>query len=95
LNLANAGQLREALAAAAQHSIIVVDMAANRFCDSSGISALIAAHRQPRSAVGKLRLVMAGPAVRRVFKVTGVDRLFRFFGSLPQTVAAPAHPLMA
>jgi anti-sigma B factor antagonist len=89
IDLANAGQLREELAAAAtQHATIVVDMTANKFCDSSGISALIAAHKRAQAAGGELRLVMASPAVRKVFKVTGVDRVLRIFDSLPEAVAA-------
>jgi anti-sigma B factor antagonist len=89
LDLANADQMREALAAAAtQHTTTVVDMTANTFCDSSGISALIEAHKQAQAAGGEIRLVMTSPQVRRVFKVTGVDRIFRIFGSMPEAVAA-------
>jgi hypothetical protein len=49
IDLANAGQLLSALeAAATQNAIIVVDMAANRFCDSSGVSVLVRAYKRRR-----------------------------------------------
>lgn len=89
IDLANAGALREALAAAGRdHVVVVVDLAANEFCDSTGISALVMARKQARAAGGEVRLVLGSPAVRRVFKVTGVDQMFRIFDSLPEAVAA-------
>lgn len=85
----NAGRLREALAAASRERVIVVvDMTANDFCDSSGISELVMAQKRARHSTGEVRLVMSGPAVRRIFKVTGVDDIFRIFGSLGDAVSA-------
>jgi anti-sigma B factor antagonist len=89
IDRANADQLREALASASvEHATVVVDMTANSFCDSSGLSALIMAHQRARAAGGELRLVMGGPTPHRVFKVTGLDRVFRIFDSLPEAIAA-------
>jgi len=36
---------------------------------------------------GELRLVVRAPSVLRVFAVTGVDKVFRMFASLPEAVA--------
>ena len=89
ITIQNAGQLREALAAVSRdYAIIIVDMTANDFCDSSGISELVMAQKRAREANGEVRLVMSGPVVRRIFKVTGVDGIFRIFGSLEDAVAA-------
>ena len=85
----NAGQLREALTAASgDHPVVVVDMTGNEFCDSSGISELVMAQKRARVAMGEVRLVMNGPAIRRIFKVTGVDGIFSIFESLGNAVAA-------
>jgi anti-sigma B factor antagonist len=94
ITIQNARQLREALTAArSAHAVVVVDMTANDFCDSSGISELVMAHKRAREAMGEVRLVMSGPVVRRIFKVTGVDGIFRIFGSLADAVAAePVTP---
>jgi anti-sigma B factor antagonist len=89
ITIQNARQLAEALAAASGgHAVVVVDMTTNEFCDSSGISVLVMAQKRAREAMGEVRLVMSGSAVRRIFKVTGVDGIFRTFGSLASAVAA-------
>ena len=89
ITIQNSRQLRDALATASgDHAVVVIDMTANEFCDSSGISELVMAQKRARAAMGEVRLVMSDPAVRRIFKVTGVDGIFRIFGSLPNAVAA-------
>jgi anti-sigma B factor antagonist len=89
ITLENAEQLRDALAAAsAQHATIAVDMTDNEFCDSSGISELVMAFKRARAGGGEVRLVMNKASVRRIFKVTGVDGIFRIFETVPQAAAA-------
>jgi anti-sigma B factor antagonist len=67
---------------------VIVDMSDNEYCDSSGISALVMAYKAALADGGEVRLVMGSPAVRRVFKVTGADRVFRIFDSVPDAIAA-------
>jgi anti-sigma B factor antagonist len=95
INLENAQQLRAALVyASSEHTTLVVDLSANEFCDSSGISELVMALRNARKQGGELRLVMGGSAVQRVFKMTGVDDLFRIFHGVSEALAAqPLPPL--
>lgn len=89
VNITNTEQLREALmAASSDHATVVVDMSGTVFCDSTGISVLVMAMKRAQAAGGELRLVMGGNAVRRIFKATGVDRVFRIFDTLPEAVAA-------
>ena len=73
-------QLGEALAA--QHRLIVVDMSAASFVDSSGLGALIAGLKQAR-AVG-IRLVLAGlqEQAALIFRVTTAHKLFEIFPSV-------------
>jgi anti-sigma B factor antagonist len=89
IDVANAGALRDAITSAGtSRAAIVVDMTATEFCDSSGLSVLVWAHKRARADGGELRLVMGSPAVYRVFKVTAVDRVLRIFTGLPEAVAA-------
>jgi anti-sigma B factor antagonist len=89
IDLANADGLEEALASAGlEHATIVVDLTRNQFCDSSGIGALVRAYKRARERGGEVRLVMGSLAVRRVFKATGADQVFRIFDSVPAAVAA-------
>jgi anti-sigma B factor antagonist len=88
IDLTNADRLRRSLtAAAAEHPVVVVDMTANELCDSSGVRALVVAHQRARASGGEIRLVMSGPAARRLFKLTGVDRVLPIFDSMPAAVA--------
>jgi anti-sigma B factor antagonist len=88
IDAANAEALGDALAAAsADHPTIIVDMTRNVFCDSSGLRVLIMAVKRARAAGGELRLVLSQPHLRRVFTVTGLDRVIKISGTLAE--AAP------
>jgi anti-sigma B factor antagonist len=88
---AGSDQLRHALIAAVDdHAIVVVDMSANTFCDSSGIGALLTAARRATARGGELRVVMPDTSVFRVFKLTGADRVLRIFGSVAEAATAGA-----
>ena len=93
ITLENAEQLGDALAAAsARSATIAVDMTDNEFCDSSGISELMMAFKRARARGGEVRLVMNKASVRRIFKVTGVDGIFRIFATVPEAAAAAVAP---
>ena len=74
IDITNAEALRAALLAAADgHGTLVVDMTRTRFCDSSGLHVLIAAHRRAGAEGRAVLLVIPGTAVLRVFALTGMD----------------------
>ena len=91
IDITNADALRAALleAAASGHGTFVVDMTLTRFCDSSGLHALVAAHRRARAEDGEVLLVIPDVAVLRVFAITGMDRVIPNFASLAEALAAP------
>ncbi len=67
--------IRDALSTAQQHSPdVIIDVSDVTFMDSTGINALLRAHRQVPPG-GSLRVVGATSAVRRVFDITGVSEL--------------------
>jgi anti-sigma B factor antagonist len=89
-NAENFGAVLEA--AGRDHATLVVDMTATEFCDSSGLSALVAAVRRAQAAGGELRLVVGSPAVRKVLAVTGMDGVCVMFDRLPAAIAARVPP---
>ena len=95
-DVTSADGLRAALvdAAARGHGTFVVDMSLTRFCDSSGLHALVAAHRRAQAEGGEVLLVVPDTAVLRVLAVTGMDQVIPNFASLDEALAqTPAAPL--
>jgi anti-anti-sigma regulatory factor len=71
-----------------------VDMTRTRYCDSAGVSALVAAHKWALAEGGGLRLVIPdGSRVLRIFTVIGLGRFIPRFGSLDRTL--PPGPVAA
>ena len=89
IDITNAEELSSALlkAAADGPRTLVADMSRTWFCDSSGLHALLAAHRRAKADGGELLLVFNSPAVLRIFEVTGVDRVVSSFTSLAEALA--------
>ena len=89
IDITNAEALRSALLAAAAggHGTLVVDMTRTRFCDSSGLHVLIAAHRRAGAEGREVLLVIPGTTVLRVFALTGMDTVIPNFTSLAEALA--------
>jgi len=89
IDITNAQELRAVLleAAARGHGTLVADLTRTRFCDSSGLHALLAAHKRAQAEGGELLLVIPSPAVLRVFAITSVDRMIPNFTSLEEALA--------
>ena len=75
LDAFNAPELRWAFEAAlaARPAVIVVDLAAVAFLDSTILGAIVGALRRQREADGELRVVLPETPARRVFEITGLD----------------------
>jgi anti-sigma B factor antagonist len=92
IDVTNAGQLRGMLAqrAALGHAALIVDLTGTEFCDTSGLTVLVRAHKQARADGGELRLVLpADGSVVRIFTLTGLDSVIPHFTSLEQALARP------
>jgi anti-anti-sigma factor len=81
--------LQSDLLEAAAHGTgtLVVDMTVTRFCDSSGVHALLAAHHRAQAEGSKLVLVIPDMALLRAFQITGIDRVIPSVTSLDQALA--------
>lgn len=56
---------------------VVVDLSALTFCDSSGVRALLALHRQAQGSGRALHVRGASGSVAEVLRLTGVDRVLQ------------------
>jgi anti-sigma B factor antagonist len=91
IDVTNSARLREALLAviSPRLAVIVADMTATTFCDSSGANAIVTAYRQAVAVGADMRLVISHPATRRVFELSGIDTVISIYPDLP---AAPRSP---
>jgi anti-sigma B factor antagonist len=93
LDITNAEALRSALLTAAVDGpgTLVIDMTRTRFCDSSGLHTLIAAHKRAVAEGRELLLVIPSTTVLRVFSLTAMDRVIPNFTSLAEALAGAGH----
>jgi anti-sigma B factor antagonist len=94
IDYATGPQLKEAItdALVAGKVNLVVDLQSVDFVESTGLGALIGGRRRARALNGSLSLVCAETPVLRVFRVTGLDKVFEIHDTLE---AATAKPLTA
>ena len=81
-------QLGCALASGA--AVVVADMRATRFCNSTGLRALVLAHKQATADSIQLRLVITSADVLRVMAITQLDTVLRIYPSLEAAGGRPA-----
>ena len=94
IDMANADLVGQQLGSALTPGVrtVIADMTATRFCDSSGISMLVQAHKQAAANRTELRLVVLSAAVLRTLTLVGLDHLLPIDSSLSQALAAGPAP---
>lgn len=89
LDLATAPSVRAALveAVGAGKHDIVVDLTKLEFLDSTGLGALIGAHRRAIESGGAVRLAVGEGAIARLLNITGLMRVFSVYATLEDALA--------
>jgi anti-sigma B factor antagonist len=89
IDMANAGQVGQQLGSAIAPGVraVIVDMTATTFCDSSGISMLVRAHKQAAANGTQLRLVVHSTVVLRSLRLVQMDYLLPIYPTLSQALA--------
>ena len=85
-----AAQLRAALdeEVAQGHVQLVVNLDDVTFLDSTGLGVLVGRLKLVRNQSGWLRLVCSNERILRVFRITGLDKVFGIHASLDEALAA-------
>jgi anti-sigma B factor antagonist len=78
LDLHTAPELSDVLGRAIDdgRSRLVVDLTETSYMDSSGLTALVVAHKRLRGRGGQLVIVNVDPSISRTFEITGLNLLF-------------------
>jgi anti-sigma B factor antagonist len=82
--------LKAALVAAVADgcTVTIVDLDRVGFIDSSGLGVLVGSLRRAREASGDLRIVSSHDAVVKIFRITGLDRVFPVYPTLSEAQGA-------
>ena len=94
IDMANAAEVGRQLGSAVEPGVktVIADMTATTFCDSSGISMLVRAHKQAVANGTELRLVVPATAVLRSLALASIDHLLPIYPSLSTALAAGPQP---
>jgi anti-sigma B factor antagonist len=63
---------------------LVVDLDGLTFIDSSGLGVLVSGLRRVKEHGGTLRLVCTTDAILKIFRITGLDKVFPLFASMEE-----------
>jgi anti-sigma B factor antagonist len=90
IDVYTAPQLRERLIAliegGARHVIVNLDRV--EFLDSTGLGVLVGALKRLRGVEGELILACGQERLLKIFRITGLDRVFTMFGSVDAAMAS-------
>jgi len=91
IDITNAGRLcgKVGSALVSGATVVVADMTATTFCDSSGARILVLAWGQAAMNGIDLRIVVPSTTVRRGFTLMGLDGFLPFYPSLGAALTAP------
>ncbi len=67
-------------------SLLVVDLAAVPYMDSSGVGTLVDCYRRVREYQGRMHLAGLQPRVRGVFEITKLDQFFTIRDSVAEAL---------
>lgn len=89
IDVTKAEDLYDLLASVAAQSpeVVTVDMTGNAFCDSAGLNSLIRARRLLIHVNGELRVALGDSPSRRIFELSGLDKLIATFQDVAESVA--------
>ena len=72
----------------AGHHHLVVDMEGVEFLDSTGLGVLVGGLKRVRAHEGSLRLVCTQERILKIFRITGLTKVFPIHTSVEEAVAA-------
>jgi anti-sigma B factor antagonist len=85
-----APSLRDDLHQLVEHEgalVVVIDLGAVTFMDSSALGAVVGVLRRLRERDGELRIVQPRTAASRIFELTGLDAVLDLYEELPDAIS--------
>jgi anti-sigma B factor antagonist len=90
IDVYTAPNLREAILGLIGNGVshVIADLRAVEFLDSTGLGAIVGGHKRLRTNNGSLVLAASPDRIVRLFRITGLDRAFSLYNSVPEAIAA-------
>jgi anti-sigma B factor antagonist len=90
IDVYTAPNLREAILGLIGNGVshVIADLRAVDFLDSTGLGAIVGGHKRLRTNEGSLVLAASPDRIVRLFRITGLDRAFSLYSSVPEAIAA-------
>src|SRR6202041_2518640 len=94
IDVYSAPKLREKLISLVESGSyhLIIDMEAVEFLDSTGLGALVGGLKRGRAHGGRVDLVCTQGRILRIFRITGLSRVFNIYDSVADAVAAHTDP---
>jgi anti-sigma B factor antagonist len=94
IDVYTAPKLREKLVSLVESGSyhLIVDMEGVEFLDSTGLGVLVGGLKRVRAHDGWIDLVSTQGRILRIFRITGLNRVFNIYDSVAHAVAAHAAP---
>ena len=71
---------------------LIVDMESVEFLDSTGLGVLVGGLKRVRAHEGWIDLVCTQSRILRIFRITGLNKVFSIYDSVAEATAAHAYP---
>ena len=94
IDVYTAPKLRERLVSLVEsgHYKLIVDMENVEFLDSTGLGVLVGGLKRVRAHDGWIDLVCTQSRILRIFRITGLNRVFSIYDTVGEAVAAHDGP---
>lgn len=94
LNVYTAPRLRERVIKLVNsgHVHLVIDVGDTEMVDSTGLGVLVTALKRARAFDGNLHLVVTEERILKIFRITGMTKIFAIHDTLSEALNALAHP---
>jgi anti-sigma B factor antagonist len=86
IDVYTAPQLKQTLNEAIDQGCVapIVDLTNVDFIDSTGLGVLVGVLKRVKERDGSLRLVCTSEQIMRIFRITGLDKVFEVFGTVAE-----------
>jgi anti-sigma B factor antagonist len=94
IDVYTAPRLRETLVSLVEagNYRLIVDMEGVEFLDSTGLGVLVGGLKRVRAHDGGIDLVCTQGRILRIFRITGLSKVFNIFGTVDEALASHGHP---